>query len=83
MGLSKGGSLLTGLLWLAAIVIIYPSVKPAAQSFVDSMLAETSVTSGFDYFIISTIPFWGLIAGVLGALWIIYKGSQGSRGGIR
>ena len=52
----KGGGVILGLAWLAVIVIIYPTVKPAAQLFVDTMLAVTSVASGLDYFIISTIP---------------------------
>lgn len=76
----KGGGVILGLAWLAVIVIIYPTVKPAAQSFVDTMLGVTSVTTGLDYFIISTIPFWGLIVGVIGCLWIIFKSGSNRSG---
>ena len=63
-----------GLAWIALIIIIYPTARPAIQSFVDDILAATGVTSGFAYFIISTIPIWALFVAIGGAIWIIYKG---------
>lgn len=74
---SRAGSVVLGLGWLALIVIVYPTVLPAVESFVDEMLGVTSVASGFDYFIISTLPLWGLLVGVAGAVLIITKGGKG------
>jgi len=73
---SRAGSVVLGLAWLAMIVVVYPTLKPVIESFVSDMLGVTSVTSGFAYFIIDTMPYWGLLAGIAGALFIIVYGGR-------
>ena len=73
---SRTGSIILGLAWLAMIVIVYPSLKPVIESFVSDMLGVTSVTSGFSYFLLDTMPYWGLLAGIAGALFIIVYGGR-------
>ena len=73
---SRTGSIILGLAWLAMIVIIYPSLKPVIESFVADVLGVTGVTSGFSFFLLDTMPYWGLLVGIAGALLIIVYGGR-------
>ena len=73
---SRTGSIILGLAWLAMIVVVYPSLKPVIESFVTDVLSVTGVTSGFSYFLLDTMPYWGLLAGIAGALLIIVYGGR-------
>lgn len=74
----RAGSIVLGLSWLAMIVIVYPTLKPVIESFVTDVLGVTGVTSGFSYFLLDTMPYWGLLVGVVGALLIIAYGGRRS-----
>jgi len=75
---SRAGSIVLGLAWLAMIVIVYPTLKPVIESFVSDMLGVTGITTGFAFFILDTMPYWGLLVGIAGALFIIAYGGRSS-----
>ena len=78
---SRTGSIVLGLAWLAMIVIVYPTLKPVIESFVSDALTVTGITSGFSFFVIDTMPYWGLLMGIAGALFIIVYGGRSSDDG--
>ena len=73
---SRAGSVVLGLAWLAMIVIVYPNLKPVIASFVSDAMTVTGISSGFAYFVLDTMPYWGLLVGIAGALAIIVYGGR-------
>ncbi len=69
----RNGGSIAGIALILMAVLVYPVAQPVVTSFVTDALALTTVSSGLDYIIISTVPYWGLAAAFMIALWLIFS----------